>query len=254
MSALLHSDDTTSGSSVSSSSSMSHIPVPQSKVKRSMQSAVPSTGLPQRIPMTLPRSTAVGSGEVPRRSKASPTLTVPRAPMTNLSNRPASVGRSPSGFPLPKGSTPVGTSKLLVRRRISGGRDANSRLGAASKKRDMPDGGRMDAIESRITSMQDLFDLERKRTEDLLSRERTERQTQEDKVRQLEQDLLEQRRVGGQNGTSGSLWIGEEEIRQIKQRYERENNHLVEQLEREQMTVSSLKVRCGREVTTMIAY
>lgn len=53
----------------------------------------------------------------------------------------------------------------------------------------------MDAIESKMSSMQDLFELERKRTEDLLAKERTERLAQEEKVRQLEEDLTEQRRV-----------------------------------------------------------
>ena len=100
----------------------------------------------------------------------------------------------------------------------------------------------MVAIESRITSMQDLFELERKRTEGLLTRERTERQVQEDKVRQLEQDLLEQRRVAEHGHRGGAVWVGEEEMRQMMQRHERERVELQEQVEREQRTVSTLKV------------
>jgi kinesin family protein C1 len=116
--------------------------------------------------------------------------------------------------------------------------------GGKEKAVDTPDERRMNAIESKITSMQDLFDLEKRRTEDLLTRERAERQSQEDKVRQLEQDLLEQRRVAGQNyGNDTAPWAMEEEMRKLKQRFDLEKDHLQGQLEREQMTVSALKVR-----------
>lgn len=54
--------------------------------------------------------------------------------------------------------------------------------------------GRMDALESRMSSMQDLFELERTRTAELLVKERAERARQEEKVRALEEDLFEQAR------------------------------------------------------------
>lgn len=91
--------------------------------------------------------------------------------------------------------------------------------------------------------MQDLFELERRmteKTETIILREKAERQIQEDKVRQLEQDLMEHRRAARQAELEGpASWKNEDEYRQMKQRI----IQLQEEVEQGQSTIIALKVR-----------
>ncbi|UZJ54829.1 hypothetical protein CBS101457_004149 [Exobasidium rhododendri] len=208
--------------------------------------------LPQRVSMqSSTGGSHVRTSTTPRIVKVSPSLTVPRAPMSSVINRPAATMGRCTGIVLSKrGSTPVASSKSLIRRRLSGERGRTAMGSAVGRKSEKPDERRIDAIESRISSMQDLFDLEKRRTEELLTRERSERHSQEDKVRQLEQDLQEQRRVAGQShSTEASTWMGEEEMRRVKQKYDAEREHLLELLEGERTTVSALKSTLSQQST-----
>jgi kinesin family protein C1 len=237
-------DDVGSSTIVRSASSMSQIPVPLSRNKSSVAST--SSAMPKRVPVSLPRnapsSTSSRSNNQQRgKGRSTSSLTVPRAPMTSVINQAGPIVEDIiADAPLRKViNTANGVPKSTNRRRVSGGQRGSGR---GPLQKNVPDEGRMNAIESRITSMQDLFDTERRRTEDLLFREQHERQVQEDRVRQLEEDLLEQRRTAEKNSSGASAWLGEEEVRQMKQKYEMERVQLQQQLEHEQMAVNALKV------------
>lgn len=216
-------DSTMTEQPARSSSSLSNIPVPQA----ARREAKASSGLPTRTaasngassgPSRLPAKSASkpnvvlratvasGSGGVSGTSRASTKstggLTLPRAPMTNKTNRPVAVGRVPSGM-LPKGKVAVGPVR-------SAGSPGRGRI-----SQDSNDSGRMEAIESRMTSMQDLFDMERRRTDDMMARAMKERELQEEKVRQLEEDLLEQRRLATRRKEEATRRksIAEDEVR-----------------------------------------
>lgn len=251
-----HQCDDAGASAVRSASSMSQIPVPQGRSKLSASVATSSSSMPKRVAVGLPRSATSTSNVVRNnnsnnnmqrgKGKNAPSLTVPRAPMASvILNQSGSLDEMTAiDAPLRKVTNAAnGASRSTNRRRVSGGQrgSGSSRRSGGTAKSPL-DEGRMNAIESKITSMQDLFDMERRRTEELLIREQCERQVQEDRVRQLEQDLLEQRRMAGQNGNGASSWLNEEEIRQLKQKFEQERVELQLQLEKEQMTVSKLKV------------
>ncbi|PWN91373.1 putative c-terminal kinesin [Acaromyces ingoldii] len=253
------SDSTMAEQPARSSSSLSNIPVPQA----ARREAKASSGLPTRTaasngassgPSRLPAKSASkanvvlratvasGSGSVSGSSRAStkPTggLTLPRAPMVNRTNRPVAVGRVPSGM-LPKGKVAVGPIR-------SAGSPGRGRI-----SQDSNDSGRMEAIESRMTSMQDLFDMERRRTDDMMARAMKEREMQEEKVRQLEEDLLEQRRLATRRKEEATRRksIAEDELQVITSKHNREKRMLEEELEQERSTVSALKATLAQQST-----
>lgn len=176
--------------------------------------------------------------------------TMPRAPLHAMTNRFSQKGRVTSGqisqpsMPIVKSrETPVAS----VRRRISGGnakpiqsRSTSGHNQGSSVKRIVGD-GRMDAIETQLASMQSLFDLERKRTEDILIREQTERRQQEDKVRQLEEDLMEQRRAALLSAERNSRSLADDELDELLRKHQKEKRELEDEVDRERMTVNSLK-------------
>lgn len=186
--------------------------------------------------------------------KSSRGLSVPpRAPLNTMTNRSSQKsGRVTSGqasMPIAKSrETPISS----VRRRISGGnakpiqsrstsgRSVSSQSQGTSVKRIVGD-GRMDAIETQLASMQSLFDLERRRTEDILIREQTERRQQEDKVRQLEEDLMEQRRAALLSAERNSRSLADDELDDLLRKHQKEKRELQDEIDRERMTVNSLK-------------
>ncbi|KAH0445407.1 hypothetical protein IEQ34_025506 [Dendrobium chrysotoxum] len=109
--------------------------------------------------------------------------------------------------------------------------------------------GRMDAIETQLASMQSLFDLERKRTEDILIREQTERRQQEDKVRQLEEDLMEQRRAALLSAERNTRSLADNELDELLRKHQKEKRELQDEVERERLTVNSLKTALEQRST-----
>ncbi|EPQ28476.1 uncharacterized protein PFL1_03779 [Pseudozyma flocculosa PF-1] len=161
--------------------------------------------------------------------------------MGNATNRTVTSARTVvSAKP---GLTGAGKPVSSVRRTVSSASSANGIDVEPS---------RMDAMESRLSSMQELFDLERQKTEEKWNKERTERLAQEEKVRQLEEDLLEQRKLASsrQEEIKRRRTLADDELLQLNAKHAREKRMLEEELDRERQTVSALKSTLSQQSTS----
>ena len=220
---------------------MSSIPVPQT-VKR------PRTGL------TQPGATSAGPSRLREPTTRSVSATrVPATTITTTARRaPATVSRAPmsnSTNRVPTAATRTVTSaksavaaRTVTRRTVSG--NQAQAVGDA-------DPSRMDAMESRLATMQELFDLERQKTEEKWNRERQERLAQEDKVRQLEEDLREQQKIAQsrQEEIKRRRTLADDELLQLNAKHQREKRLLEEELDRERSTVAALKATLSQQST-----
>ncbi|PWY98165.1 kinesin-domain-containing protein [Testicularia cyperi] len=243
---------------------MSGIPVPQT-VKRQRTAA--SSGIPAAGPSKLREPAAIRAAPTTRSASASGAFvparrgaTLPRAPMTNTTNRPgaASATRSTSGLKTASTTTTRSMTAGVtvgVRRGVTSVTRPNAASAAtqhaASSSSDV-DPSRMDAIESRIASMAELFELERQKTEDKWNKERAERLVQEDKVKQLQQDLQEQRKIAQskQEEIKRRRTLADDEILQLTAKFNREKRMLESELEQERMAVSALKATLSQHSTS----
>ena len=90
----------------------------------------------------------------------------------------------------------------------------------------------MEALEAKMTSMLDLFEEEKMKTEARLMKERQERMHGEDHVKQLQAELQEQRKIADEfpedlDEEGGSLWssmiaVAKDWRKYVKWRYTRE--------------------------------
>ncbi|SPO30991.1 c-terminal kinesin [Ustilago trichophora] len=252
---------------------MSSIPVPQTVKRQRSAATLPGTAGPSKlrepaaaraVPTTRSVSTADSGRFVPARRTAATTL--PRAPMTNTTNRPGvgattrSVSASSkvaAGAALAGGAT-VRRGVTSVTRLRPG---TNAAVAAASRTSNGSatsagsadvDPSRMDAMESRLASMAELFELERQKTEEKWNKERSERLAQEDKVRQLEEDLIEQRKIAQskQDEIKRRRTLADDEMLQLTAKFNREKRLLETELEQERETVAALKATLNQQSTS----
>lgn len=262
---------------------MSSIPVPQTVKRQRTTATMPGGAGPSKLPRTpaagrtMPATRSVSAADggrfVPSRRTATTTttassigLTLPRAPMTNTTNRPG-VGATTRSV---SASSKVATNAALaggaaVRRgvtsvtRLRPGTNAavaaaarNSSGSATSANSGDVDPSRMDAMESRLASMAELFELERQKTEEKWNKERSDRLAQEDKVRQLEEDLIEQRKIAQskQDEIKRRRTLADDEILQLTAKFNREKRLLEAELEQERETVVALKATLSQQSTS----
>ncbi|SPO30756.1 c-terminal kinesin [Ustilago trichophora] len=253
---------------------MSSIPVPQTVKRQRSAATLPGTAGPSKIrepaagravPNTRSVSTVDSGRFVPARRTVATTL--PRAPMTNTTNRPGvgattrSVSASSkiaSGAALAGGAT-VRRGVTSVTRLRPG---TNSAVAASSSRTSNGsvtsvgstdvDPSRMDAMESRLASMAELFELERQKTEEKWNKERSERLAQEDKVRQLEEDLIEQRKIAQskQDEIKRRRTLADDEVLQLTAKFNRDKRMLETELEQERETVAALKATLNQQSTS----
>lgn len=236
---------------------MSGIPIPQS-VKRQRMAGASGAG-PSKIrepaapsvtrSAGAPRSVSSTGAFVPARRGA----TVPRAPMANTTNRPtvSAVSRAVSNVK-PLGTAATRSVSGGVRRGVTSVTRPGPASGPPSTDSDTADPSRMDAMESRIASMAELFELERQKTEEKLKNERYERLAQEDKVRLLEQDLQEQRKIAQtkQEEAKRRRTLADDEILQMTAKFNREKRLLETELEQERIAVAALKATVSQQSTS----
>ncbi|KAI3488555.1 hypothetical protein L1887_47429 [Cichorium endivia] len=252
---------------------MSSIPVPQSVKRQRSTATLPAAAGPSKlrepgaartVAATRSISTADNGRFVPARrtaTTASAGLTLPRAPMTNTTNRPAAAAatRSVSASKVaPSAAARRGVTSVT---RLRPGTNAANAAAAASRTSNGSAGSaasgdvdpsRMDAMESRLASMAELFELERTKTEEKWNKERSERLAQEDKVRQLEEDLLEQRKIAQskQEEIKRRRTLADDEMLQLTAKFNREKRLLETELEQERETVAALKATLNQQSTS----
>lgn len=263
---------------------MSSIPVPQTAKRQRTAATIPggigagpsNLGEPaatRTVAATRSVSTADSGRFVPSRRTATTTsagLTMSRAPMTNTTNRPsAGVGattRSVSATKVAAGAALAGGAAVRrgvtsVTRLRPGTNAANAAAAAASRASNGSatstasgdvDPSRMDAMESRLASMAELFELERQKTEEKWNKERSDRLAQEDKVRQLEEDLIEQRKIAQskQEEIKRRRTLADDELLQLTAKCNREKRLLETELEQERETVAALKATLSQQSTS----
>ncbi len=224
------------------------------------------------MPATRSVSAADGGRFVPSRRTATTTttaasigLTLPRAPMTNTTNRPgvgattrsvsasskvATTAALAGGAALRRGVTSV--TRLRPGTNAAAAAARNSNGSATSANSSDVDPSRMDAMESRLASMAELFELERQKTEEKWNKERSDRLAQEDKVRQLEEDLIEQRKIAQskQDEIKRRRTLADDEILQLTAKFNREKRLLESELEQERETVVALKGTLNQQSTS----
>ncbi|KAN0062491.1 kinesin-like nuclear fusion protein [Thecaphora frezii] len=240
---------------------MSSIPVPQTakRPRTATTSSTTATAGPSRIrdpatrSVSASRVAALGSStrstaapataavRARRSATAASSLTVPRAPMGNATNRTVTSARTVTT--VKPSLAGLGKATSSVRRTVSSASSTSSSQEAEAS--------RMDAMESRLSTMQELFELERQKTEEKWNRERTERLVQEEKVRQLEEDLLEQRKLANsrKEEMKRRRTLADDEMLQLNAKHAREKRQLEEELERERATVSALKTSLAQQST-----
>lgn len=157
----------------------------------------------------------------------------------------AAVRRGVTSVTRPRPGTNAAAAAAAASARSSNGSTTSANSGDV-------DPSRMDAMESRLASMAELFELERQKTEEKWNKERSERLAQEDKVRQLEEDLLEQRKIAQskQDEIKRRRTIADDEILQLTAKFNREKRLLESELEQERETVVALKATLNQQSTS----
>ncbi|PWN51008.1 C-terminal kinesin, partial [Violaceomyces palustris] len=238
---------------------ISSIPVPQTvkRPKLTMPATSSTSAGPSRLREPSSRTQAARTATLASSStraattgvrRTTPALSVPRAPMSNATNRVVGVPRVPSSGLAAKGRAVSGAG--VPRRTVSAAQGSIKRSSSGSEI----DPSRMDAMESRLSSMQELFEQERQKTEEKWNKERQERLAQEDKVRQLEEDLLEQRKLAAASKQEANRrrTMADDEILQMTAKHAREKRFLEEELDRERQLVSSLKSTLSEHTTSTL--